>query len=258
MGIRVVLSRLLTRKEQLVLLALAGSMALGAMALFFCQREAPARERVPETRAPAAPPLRPQEETPIPASETPEAVFPEAGAGNDEVIVSVSGAVRAPGVYRLRTGSRVQDGIDQAGGLEDDADASDINLAALLIDGTTLYLPRAAAQPAERGLVVRREYRPSAVNPPQYTVSGWRAPMPEHEEPRSDSPATTGETPGLLDLNTASATELETLPGIGPALAGRIIEYRASNPFRSVDDLDHVSGIGPKRLAAVRALVTVR
>jgi competence protein ComEA len=128
---------------------------------------------------------------------------------------------------------------------------TDINLAAYLIDGTTLTIP---GEPEEHAGVIRRPSAPPP-NPAQYTVSGWQA---GGGGPATDSASgSRSNGSGGIDLNRASAAELETLPGIGPKLAGEIIRFRDQQPFRSVDDLDLVSGIGPKRLEAVRGLVTV-
>ena len=100
-------------------------------------------------------------------------------------------------------------------------------------------------------------------NPPQYTGSGW---TPEILPP-AQAPGDSGGgnvlplaqvSDGLLDLNTATQAQLESLPGIGPVFASRIIEYRTRTPFRSVDDLKNIKGIGDKRLADIRHLVTVR
>ncbi len=138
------------------------------------------------------------------------------------VVVHVAGAVVAPGVQRLPAGSRVIDAIEAAGGLRADADADRVNLAAELVDGTQVYVP-AVGEPAPA------------------TASG--AP---------------GAAPGPVDLNTADAAALETLPGVGPATAAAIIDYRERNgPFASVDGLLDVRGIGEAKLAQIRDLVRV-
>ena len=178
--------------------------------------------------------------------------------------VSAAGEVVRPDVYMLPEGARVRDLLEKAGGATERADLSDINLAARLIDGSTLTIP-ARRQPGKRTL-------PAVyVNPPHYTISGWQ-PAPQ-ETPAETPPLAGSQVPaaaapaaapgaqkkgGLLDLNSASQDELETLPGIGPKLAAEIIAYRSRAPFASVDDLTNVSGIGPKKLEGVRNLVTVR
>jgi competence protein ComEA len=140
------------------------------------------------------------------------------------LIVDVAGAVHQPGVYEFAEGDRVIDAIERAGGSLAKADLSLLNLAAPLADGTQILVPKAG--------------------PP--TVSGVTG---------GTTPGSVG---GLINVNTASATELETLSGIGEVLAATIIEYRMQNgPFASVEDLMDVSGIGPATLDEIRDQVTV-
>lgn len=138
--------------------------------------------------------------------------------------VYVSGAVRAPDVYLLPPGSIVKEAILAAGGPTEEADTEHVNLARTLSDGEHLYVPRKGETP------------PPTEPPPASSV---RAPQGAV---------------GLVDLNTAALAQLEALPGIGPALAQRIVEHR---PYRSVDDLLKVPGIGPATLEKIRPLVTV-
>jgi competence protein ComEA len=134
-----------------------------------------------------------------------------------------------------------------------------------VIDGTTLTVPeRATTSRDGTKLRIRRSKPAAALNPPQYTISGWRPTetrlagqaSPVEAQPYPSAPAAAASS-GLIDLNTATQEALESLPGIGPKTAEKIIAYRARVPFRSVDDLANVSGIGPKKLEAVRSLVTV-
>lgn len=149
----------------------------------------------------------------------------------DEVVVHAAGAVARPGLYRLPAGSRVADLVDAAGGLAPGADADRINLAAPLEDGQRVYIPRAG----------------EAI-PPENPVAGGPGPdgggTPSALEP--------------LDLNQATVDELDTLPGIGPTIAGAIVRYRDEHgPFRSVEQLLDVPGIGEAKLAQLRDLVRV-
>jgi len=145
-----------------------------------------------------------------------------------DIVVEVSGGVATPGVYELPGSSRLQQAIDQAGGLTADADVSSLNLAAHLGDGEEVVVPirnDAVASSAEGGT------------------------------PRSDSVGTGG---SLIDLNTASAAELDSLPGVGPVISQRIIEYREINgPFTSIDGLAEIEGISASMVEELRPLVTV-
>lgn len=183
------------------------------------------------------------------------------------VVVSVCGAVKRAGTYRFETDKRVNHAIRAAGGLLPEADLEDVNIAARLIDNTTLYIPfKIFSQQDGRALVARRTPTATEMNPGRYTRSGWTGAMPEpaapaaaqvpiaETAPATEPPSSPG---GLIDLNRASLQELQELPGIGPKTAEKIIAYRESTPFQRVDDLMEVHGIGDKKMEAVRDLVTV-
>lgn len=150
-----------------------------------------------------------------------------------EVVVDVGGAVIGPGVYRLPSSARVDDLVAAAGGLAADADRSRINLAAPVVDGSRVYIPRLGES-----------------DPP---------PLVGADAPSGPGSSSTGTAPSaMVDLNRATSAELEELPGIGPATAAAIIEYRSSHgPFRTVDGLLEVRGVGPAKLEALRAHVRV-
>jgi len=139
------------------------------------------------------------------------------------VLVDVAGWVRQPGVYEFTEGARVIDAIDAAGGARSGAVLEALNLAAPLTDGTQILVPR------------------------------------EGQEGVAPAPVTGGAVAGgLVNVNSAIATELEELPGIGEVIAQRIIDYRTENgPFATVDELLDVSGIGDAILESIRELVTV-
>ncbi|MFO7973212.1 MAG: ComEA family DNA-binding protein [Candidatus Hydrogenedentota bacterium] len=264
------LNNYLTRKEQLILLFVAAAAVIGGIVLY-AQRNNAAPQTAKtsiKTEAPAPPPT-PSARTPLESDSAVEpppsnSASPPSSSEPVSLRVAVRGAVYAPGLYTFKSDEdpRVQDLLDAAGGLENYADASDINVAARLIDGTTLTVP---GDPAERdtdGVIrISRDVPVPTPNPPQYTVSGWRAQAtPRTHTPDSNSavPGATGSSEGLLDINTATQAELESLPGIGPVYASRIIEYRKKTPFRSVDELVNIKGIADKRLADIRHLVTVQ
>jgi competence protein ComEA len=172
----------------------------------------------------------------------PEAVPTEPTAPTEptpsaEVVVHVSGAVKRAGVYRLAPDSRVADAIEQAGGATEHADLDALNLAEPLQDGQKIHVPRKGEVSA----------------PAVASVAPSRSPR---SAPQAAAAATT-QFP--INLNTATAEQLEAIPGIGPVLAQRIIEYRQTHGrFQSVDELLEVRGIGPKRLENMRPYVVVK
>ncbi len=164
--------------------------------------------------------------TASPAAESPAATPPVGVAADSAatVVVSVVGSVARPGLVTLPEGARVADAVTAAGGLLPDADPASVNLAAVVSDGqqVAVGVPGAAAAGG--------------------TVGG--------------TDTTSGA--GPVDLNAATAPDLDALPGIGPVLAQRIVEHRERNgPFRSVEQLDDVPGIGPATYAELAELVTV-
>jgi competence protein ComEA len=141
------------------------------------------------------------------------------------LLVDVAGWVRHPGVYGFEAGARVIDAIDAAGGARTGAMLESLNLAAPLTDGSQILVPKEGEQ---------------AAPPPVAGASGGAGPG------------------ALINVNTAGATELEALPGVGEVIAQAIVDYRTENgPFTSVDRLLDVSGIGDATLENIRELVTV-
>lgn len=184
-------------RQQALLAALALALALLLAGRFLLRagtaREAPSAPLKVTRSAPAPPPL---------------------------LVVDVGGAVRRPGLYRLRQGARVADAVRRAGGATAKAELESVNLAAPLVDGQKVLVPRKAA--------------PGPASPPA-------APSPS----------------APLSLSTASLEELDALPGIGPVTAQKILDYRAQHGgFRALEDLDAVPGIGPARIEQLRGLVT--
>ena len=149
-----------------------------------------------------------------------------------EVYVDVDGAVVSPGVYRLKEGARVSQAIDAAGGLTAEADVTGLNRASKVADGQKIYVPKVGEQQA-------------------VTAGG---------EADGGAVVTSGanDAAGLVNINTASAAELQTLSGIGPSMAQSIIDERTKNGlFASIDDLMRVSGIGEKKLAKIKDCICV-
>jgi len=145
--------------------------------------------------------------------------------GGGDVTVDVAGAVKKPGVYRLGSSERVEDALKRAGGPTRRADLSQINRAAKLEDGRQILVPT----------------RPSKSAP---TAAAASSPPSAPEQP--------------VNLNTATLEQLDTLDGVGPATAQKILDYRTEHGgFGRVDELDQIPGIGEKRLAALREHVRV-
>lgn len=151
------------------------------------------------------------------------------GPGAARLVVHVAGAVRRPGVYRLRDGARVDDAVQRAGGATRRAELTQLNLAAKLEDGRQVVVPLRAPG----------------------TGSGAAA-----------APATAAAAPTApvapINLNSATLEQLDTLDGVGPATAKKILEYREQHGgFGRVEELGEISGIGEKRLASLREQVTM-
>ena len=160
---------------------------------------------------------------------------PAAIEGAGGAWVHVAGAVRRPGVYLVPVRSRVTAAVDAAGGAARRADLTGVNLAAPVVDGQQVIVP------------VRAGRARAAVAPAGRSSSGGGAPGAAGAAGGPSTP---------LSLSAATQPELEELPGIGPALAGRIIAHREQRGgFRSVEELGEVEGIGPKRLEALRGAV---
>ena len=158
-------------------------------------------------------------------------------AGSGQIVVDVDGAVAHPGLYKLPPDSRVQAALAAAGGLSPQADAHRINRAAKLHDGQKLYV----LSQGESG-------------PPQAASSGQGCEGQACTSAEGGVAGSDTEGQGLVNINTANATQLTQLPGVGPAIAQKIIDYRTANgPFTSVDDLTKVPGIGAAKLAQIKS-----
>ena len=150
------------------------------------------------------------------------------GVESLRIAVHVVGAVQQPGVYHLAAGSRGDDAVRLAGGATAQADLKQVNLAAVLVDGQQLLIPRIGER------------------------------IPNNSVPNTVPNAPRNGMPTLIDINQATVADLDRLPGVGPSTAQAIVDHRTRNgPFASVDDLLAVRGIGPAKLAELRALVRV-
>jgi competence protein ComEA len=179
----------------------------------------------------AAAPPRPSATSASPSS---TARMATTTTGPEHLVVDVVGAVRTPGIVRVPSGARVVDAIAAAGGAAADADLVRLNLAAPLADGARVAVP-AVGRP------------PPALDPA--AVTGAPAPA---------GATGAGAAAGPVNVNRATADELDKLPGVGPATAAAIVSDRSAHgPFATVDDLQRVRGIGPSKLEQLRDLVTV-
>jgi competence protein ComEA len=191
--------------------------------------------------APAAPPARASRVT-VPATRRSSAPTSSTTTSTPahELVVYVIGAVRTPGIVQLQQGARIVDAILAAGGSIPGADIARLNLAALVVDGERIAVPL-VGQP------------PPALDPTA-VLGGGSAPGDTNDA----SASSTGSTGAPVNINTATVAELDTLPGIGPTTAAGIVQERdAHGPFRSVDELERVKGIGPAKLAQLRDHITV-
>lgn len=166
--------------------------------------------------------------------ESPEMVIttatPRPTATPVAITVEVRGAVAKPGVYNLPAGSRVQDALTLAGDVASNAETRNLNLARKLNDGEQLYV-LAAGEATAPPLPSPGKGAPTVVKPPA----------------------------GKININSATVAELDTLPGIGPAIAQRIVDYRAQNgAFKSIEELKKVRGIGDAMFEQVKELITVQ
>jgi competence protein ComEA len=169
---------------------------------------------------------------PAPASLTIITPTPRPTPTTASVIVDVRGAVAQPGVYTLPAGSRVQDALAQAGNVLPNAETRNLNLARKLNDGEQVYVP---------------------------TVGEATAPPPAAPGKSNASSAATKTPIGIININTATLEELDALPGIGPSLAQRIVDYREQNgAFQKIEDVKKVRGIGDALFGDIKDMITVQ
>ena len=147
------------------------------------------------------------------------------------IIVHIAGAVKSPGVVRLKQGSRMEDAIEMAGGLTEDSDISNVNLAYVLDDGVKIVIPEKGSNQEVNEII--------------------NSDIGENVILESDSKREVKTS--LVNINKASQSELESLSGVGSSLASKIIEYRNSNgKFSNIEDIKKVSGIGDSKYEAIK------
>lgn len=198
-----------------------------------------------ETMIPVAPTAPPNSSHDASLNTTSGWLSPLDTVAPSRIAVHVVGAVERPGVYHLGAGARADDVLRAAGGPTSNADLRRVNLAAAVHDGEQLYIPRVGERlPADITPSTTPSITPS-------NVSGGKPSRSRDSQPTSTVPL-------IIDVNRATADDLDRLPGIGPSTAKAIIDHRTRNgPFASVDDLLAVRGIGPATLAEIRPWVRV-
>jgi len=213
----------LDRKQQLVILLLVGVILFGGGYRFAQMKERAAEEGKPALEA--------------------------ASDKAKDLLVHVAGAVAKPGVYQLPHGSRVIDAVNQAGPAAE-AELDSLKLASPVTDGQTIYVPMKSS--TQTGSMV-------AGSPPGSPVSSAGTGRNAFTSQTGVKPFSAATVTGLVNINTADQSQLDTLPGVGPSLAQRIIQYREINgPFKAIEDLKDVSGIGDKNFEKLKDRVTVR
>jgi len=166
--------------------------------------------------------------------------------GVREVVVHVAGAVNTPGVYRLKPTARVIDAVNAAGGVTASADTAAVNLALPLLDAEQVYIPTRSSKKPHTTVAVQRKL-PTTPSSPSSTVAAAIVGATESSVKSA-----------LVNINTATALELEALPSVGPSTAKAIVSFRTKNgPFGKAEDLLKVPGIGDGKLAAMKPFVVL-
>lgn len=188
----------------------------------------------------------------------------------EPVVIQISGQVKHPGIYKLPFNSRVYQAISKAGGLLPDANTEAINLADWVKDGSQIIVPAkstytpdketAESDEAPKTYSLGLDSSTPSTSTPKSTYIPETKSAPHKSTQKKPPKSTTKQPPSSpIDLNRATSEELQQLPGVGPAMSKRILQYRKENHgFTSVDDLDNVRGIGPKTLEKIRPFVIVK
>ena len=152
------------------------------------------------------------------------------------VIVHITGSVKTPGIVKLKEGSRIEDAIEAAGGLTENADISNVNLAYVLDDGTKIKIPNLDDEDIGDEDVLSKDSGEGIIQEDEKTTNT-----------------------NIVNINKATENELSTLPGIGNSLATRIVEYRRQNGnFKTIEDIKNVSGIGESKFANIKDFISIK
>lgn len=212
----------LNKKQKIIIFALAGIVIIGM--LYFIYSKNQINEDI-------------NLENDILISNT--AITEKTESTEDIVIIHITGSVKNPGIVKLREGSRVEDAIEAAGGLTENADITKVNLAYILEDGIKIRIPSASDEEIGDGEILE---------------DGIGENIIVEENKTSDTKNAQN-----VNINKAGKEELQTLPGIGASLAERIVEYRNQNgKFASKEDIKNVNGIGESKFENIKEFITVK
>ena len=211
----------LTKKQKIIVIAIAAIVAIGIMYFIYNKNQV-------------------KEDINIENEILVNSVITNENNTNDEiVIIHITGSVKNPGIVKLKEESRIEDAIEAAGGLTENADITKVNLAYIVEDGTKIKIPSASEEDIGDEDIIDSK-------------SGDNIIIEENTVSSNNSIQT-------ININKATEKEFETLPGIGPSLASKIIEYRNQNgKFGSIDDIKNVNGIGDSKYEKIKDLITVK
>lgn len=211
----------LTKKQKIIVIAIAGIVAIGIM--YFIYNKNQVKEDI-------------NIENEILVNNV---ITNENNTNDDIVVIHITGSVKNPGIVKLKEGSRIEDAIEAAGGLTENADITKVNLAYVVEDGTKIKIPSASEEDIGDEDIIDSK-------------SGDNIIIEENTISSNNSTQT-------ININKATEKEFETLPGIGPSLASKIIEYRNQNgKFESIEDIKNVNGIGDNKYEKIKDLITVK
>lgn len=211
----------LTKKQKIIVIAIAGIVAIGIM--YFIYNKNQVKEDI-------------NIENEILVNNV---ITNENNTNDDIVVIHITGSVKNPGIVKLKEGSRIEDAIEAAGGLTENADITKVNLAYVVEDGTKIKIPSASEEDIGDEDIIDSK-------------SGDNIIIEENTISSNNSTQT-------ININKATEKEFETLPGIGPSLASKIIEYRNQNgKFGSIEDIKNVNGIGDSKYEKIKDLITVK
>ena len=169
----------------------------------------------------------------------------------DTIVVHISGAVNIEGIVELEAGSRIANAIEKAGGVKENADMTDINLAYPLEDGMKIHIPTKEETEANKN-------NENMIDE-SYIISSSGGVSSKEDTNSTQGSSSTSTSSKKVNINTATQEELDTLPGIGPSIASKIIDYREQNgKFNSIEEIKEVSGIGDAKYEKIKDSITIK